>query len=235
MTTTDKKAPATTKRAAASTARKAPAKKAPAKRAPAAKAIPAEKVEEKQAAPAPAPVATQAPAPVEKTADVKGEDASAEKTAYEAKLELLTTQLQEGYNEMFEFSKEQMEKFFKVDGSNSFKAVEDAMAFSKENVDAVVKSSSVAAKGFQDVATLFADMTRSSIEENVAASKKVFECKTPQEVAELQAELMKSGYEKLVENATRISEASTKIAEEATKPLQARVEASVEKFNENAA
>merc|ERR1711941_228188 len=118
-------------------------------------------------------------------------------------------------NEMMDFGKEQMEKFFKFEGTDAFKSYEDAMAFSKENVDAFVKSSSIAAKGVQDVANLVAEITKSTIEGNVAASKKMMECKTPQEIAEMQTELAKSGYEKMMADANRISEASTKIAEEA--------------------
>merc|ERR1711941_91766 len=106
----------------------------------------------------------------------------------EAQVETFTTQIQEGYNEMMDFGKEQMEKFFKFEGTDAFKSYEDAMAFSKENVDAFVKSSSIAAKGVQDVANLVAEITKAAIEGNVEASKKIFECKTPQEVAELQTE-----------------------------------------------
>ncbi|WP_419796931.1 MAG: phasin family protein [Terasakiella sp.] len=236
MTSTDKKAPTPATKSTA-TARRAPARKAAAaKKANA--PVKAEAVVETTpkaavAVEAKTEVKTQTvtAVPAKATSTVKETSATEEKPVLEAKLELLSTQIQEGYNEMFEFSKEQMEKFFKVEGVDTFKAVEDAMAFSKSNVDAFVKSSSIAAKGVQDVASLFAEMARTSIEENMAASKKVFECKTPQEVAELQAELLKSGYDKMMANATRISEASTKIAEEASKPLQERVEASVEKLN----
>ncbi|WP_417820681.1 phasin family protein [Terasakiella sp.] len=236
MTSTDKKAPAPATKSTATT-RKAPARKvAAAKKADA--PVKAEPVAETTPKAAPAVEAktdvkteTVTAAPAKAASTVKKTSATDEKPVLEAKLELLSTQIQEGYNEMFEFSKEQMEKFFKVDGVDTFKAVEDAMAFSKGNVDAFVKSSSIAAKGVQDVASLFAEMARTSIEENMVASKKVFECKTPQEIAELQAELLKSGYDKMMANATRISEASTKIAEEASKPLQQRVEASVEKLN----
>ncbi|SCA55209.1 putative Magnetic particle membrane specific GTPase P16 [Candidatus Terasakiella magnetica] len=251
MTTTDNKAPAAKKPAAPA---KPAAKKAPAAKPAAAPKATAPKAESKPAAkPAPkAPAAkkveaepvSKAPAAAPAKAASKPAPKAAEKVeapAFEAQVEQISTQIQEGYNEMFEFGKEQMEKFFKFDGAeafknvDTFKSVEDAMAFSKENVDAFVKSSSIAAKGVQDVASLVAEITKSSIEGNVEASKKVFECKTPQEVAELQAELMKAGYEKMVADATRISEASTKIAEEAAKPLQARIEAGVEKINEKAA
>jgi phasin family protein len=239
MTSTDKKAPTPATKSTA-TARRAPARKAaaakkanaPVKAEAVVETTPkAAAVEAKTEAKTEVKTQTVTAVPAKATSTVKETSATEEKPVLEAKLELLSTQIQEGYNEMFEFSKEQMEKFFKVEGVDTFKAVEDAMAFSKSNVDAFVKSSSIAAKGVQDVASLFAEMARTSIEENMAASKKVFECKTPQEIAELQAELLKSGYDKMMANATRISEASTKIAEEASKPLQERVEASVEKLN----
>ncbi len=265
MTTTETKAPVAKKTQTRSTARKTTARKAPAAKAaakPAPKATAKPVVESApQATPAQAkepvkPVTRKAPAakaqPAQQAAVEEDKTVQAEakpvakpvapKTQkpavtqpLEAQYEIFSSQLQEGYNEMFEFGKEQMEKFFKVDGVSTFKVVEDAMAFSKENVDAFVKSTSIAAKGAQDVASLIAELTKSSFEENVAAVKKMFECKSPQEAAELQAELVKSGYDKLVANATRISETSSKIAEEAAKPLQARVEAGVEKFNEKTA
>ena len=224
-----------------------PAKTTTAKKktAPAAKKTASVKTDEvKPVAKAEAPKAeakpAAAPKPVaKKVAPAAAPKAEAEKAsapAVEANIDLLTKQIQEGYDEMMDFGKEQMEKFFKFEGSADMtKSYEEAMAFNKENVDAVVKSSSIAAKGVQDVASLFVEITKSAIEGNVEASKKLFECKNPQEALEMQTEMMKSGYDKMIADATRISEASTKIAEEAAKPLQERLEASAEKFNVKAA
>ncbi|WP_417794871.1 phasin family protein [Terasakiella pusilla] len=232
-------------RAAASkaAAQKAPAKtetvSASEKAAPTSEAAPKTEVK--------APVAKAAPkAAAPKTpAQPKAEPAPKEEllpaSDLEVQIEHFSSQLQEGYNDMMQFGKEQMEKFFKFEGMDAFKnmdafkSYEDIMAFSKENVDAFVKSSSIAAKGVQDVTTLVSEIAKANLEGNVEVTKKIFECKNPQEVAALQQELLKTGYDKFVADASRIQEASTKIAEEAAKPLKERFEAGVEKASEKVA
>lgn len=205
-----------------------------AKKAAVAKAGPAP-VAKKAAAPkaAPAPVAKKAAAPKAAPAP-KAKKVSAP----EAKIEEISTQMQKGYNDMFtqaqeqmQKAQEQMQKMFKVDGSDSMKSFEDAVALSKSNVEAFVKASTIASKGVQDVSSLVAEITKTAIEGNVAVSKKIMECKTPQEAVELQTEAAKASYEKMIADSKRITEASKKITEEATKPLAEIYTAATEKFN----
>lgn len=233
------------RRAAASKAadQKAPAKtetvSASEKTAPAPEAAPKAEVATPAAKAAPKPAATKTPAQPKAEPAPKEEVLAA--SDLEVQIEHFSTQLQEGYNDMMQFGKEQMEKFFNFEGMNAFKnmdafkSYEDVMAFSKGNVDAFVKSSSIAAKGVQDVTTLVSEIAKATLEGNVEASKKIFECKNPQEIAALQQELLKSSYDKFVADASRIQETSTKIAEEAAKPLKERFEAGVEKASEKVA
>lgn len=258
MTTPAKKTTATNPTKAASAKRtparrraatsKAAAQKTPAKAetvSTSEKAAPAPKAAPKAEVKAPAAKAAPKAAEPKTTAQPKAEPAPKEDILpavdLETQVENFSSQLQEGYNDMMQFGKEQMDKFFNFEGMDAFKnmdafkSYEDIMAFSKENVDAFVKSSSIAAKGVQDVTTLVSEIAKANLEGNVEASKKIFECKSPQEVAALQQELVKTGYDKFVADASRIQEASTKIAEEATKPLKERFEAGVEKASEKVA
>jgi len=177
-------------------------------------------VAKKVAAPkkSPAPVAQKIEAPKAVSAPV-------------AKTEKLPIQTQKGYNDMFTQAQEQMQKMFNVEGSNPMKSFEDVIAMSKSNVDAFVQASTIASKGVQDVANLVAEITKSTIEGNVEVSKKIMECKTPQEAVELQTEAAKASYEKMIVDSKRITEASQKITEEATKPLAEVYTTVAEKFN----
>ena len=134
-----------------------------------------------------------------------------------------------GYDQAVQATKEHVEAAFKA-GSDAFKGYEDVAAFNKDNVDALVKSGAVLAKGAQDFNALWFDFAQASIEEGIAATKAILGCKTLQQVAEVQGDLVKGGYDKLVTESRKMSDMSVKVAENAAKPIAGRVNVAVEKF-----
>jgi len=95
----------------------------------------------------------------------------------------------------------------------------------------VMKSNAIFVKGVQDINAVLFGLAQSSLEDSVAATQKIFGCKTIADVMDTQAELAKAGYAKALEDSRKISDLSIQVAEAASKPLTKQVNATVEKFS----
>src|SRR5712675_349870 len=97
---------------------------------------------------------------------------------------------------------------------------EDIQKLGKENVDVAVKQFGTVSKGFQTIATEFADYSKKSFEHGSAALEKLFGAKTLEKAIEVQSEYAKTAYEGFVAQATKIGELYTDLAKETYKPLE---------------
>jgi phasin family protein len=161
-------------------------------------------------------------APVEATV-------AAGKEAVEHVVKVSTEAATKGYEKAIAMSKEHVEAAVKA-GTQAFKGYEEFVAFGKDNVEAAVKAGTILSKGVQDLNKVLFGLAQASLEDSVAASKKLLGCKSVKEVVEVQGELAKTNYSKLVAESRKISDLSAKIAEDAAAPIAARVTAAVEKF-----
>ncbi|MBC8339380.1 MAG: phasin family protein [Rhodospirillales bacterium] len=115
--------------------------------------------------------------------------------------------------------------------ADAIKGYEQAVAYSKESIDAVMKSNAIFVKGLQDINTVLFGLAQASLEDSVAATQRIFDCKTVSDVMDTQAELAKAGYEKALDDSRKVSELSVKVAEAASQPITKQVNAAVEKFS----
>jgi len=115
--------------------------------------------------------------------------------------------------------------------ADAIKGYQQAVAFGKENVDAVMKSNAILAKGIQDINTVLFDLAQTALQDSVVAAENLFGCKTVAEVMDTQAGLAKTGYAKALDDSRKISELTTKVAEAASRPITSQVNAAVEKFS----
>lgn len=115
--------------------------------------------------------------------------------------------------------------------ADAIKGYEQAVAYGKENVDAVIKSNAIFVKGLQDIHTVLFGLAQTSLEDSVVATQKLFDCKTVADVIGAQADLAKTGYAKAIEDGRKISEMTVKVAEAASQPITKQVNATVEKFS----
>ena len=115
--------------------------------------------------------------------------------------------------------------------TDAIKGYEQAVAYGKENVDAVMKSNAIFVKGLQDINTVLFGLAQTSMEDSVAATQKLFGCKTVADVMDTQADLAKTGYAKAIEDSQKISELTAKVAEAASQPISSQVNATAEKFS----
>jgi phasin family protein len=114
-------------------------------------------------------------------------------------------------------------------GGQVFKTYEDAVTYSKENVDAFVQANTIMTKGMQDLNKVLFAMAQKNMEETVDLTKKMFGCKSVDDMVKLQSTLLKTNYTKAFDESRKISDMAVKLAEEAAAPIADRVTVAVEK------
>ena len=139
-----------------------------------------------------------------------------------------------GVDKAVAMTKEQVEAAVKA-GALAFKNYEEMLQFSRENVEAVVKAGSIVAKGVQDLSHQWVVLAQASIDEQVAVGKALIGAKSIKEVVDLSSSVAKTSFDKLLAEGSKLSQVSSKLAEEAISPLTSRVSAAVEKFFKTAA
>ena len=117
---------------------------------------------------------------------------------------------------------EQMEKF-----SKSF---EGLTAFGQENVDALVKSSEIAAKAAEGIGGEISAYSKKFFEDGVAAAQDLASAKTMTELFEKQTAYAQSTFEGLMQQTTKMNEIYSAAAKDITAPIGARVSAATEKL-----
>lgn len=117
----------------------------------------------------------------------------------------------------------------KVAFEKSAKLAEEATEFAKGNVEAVVESSKIAAKGLESFGQDAAEYSRKSFETATAALKGMSAVKSPTELFKLQSDFFKTSFDSYVAEASKNTEALMKLAGEAAQPLSNRVAVAAEK------
>ncbi|GGB73164.1 phasin family protein [Blastomonas aquatica] len=112
--------------------------------------------------------------------------------------------------------------------------VSQATEFSKGNVEALVESSKIAAKGAQDMGQTYAEDTKKTFEEMTAALKEFTTVKSPTEFIELQSKLVRKTFDTAVAQTSKNSEAFLKLAGDVIQPISNRVSVAVDSFKKAA-
>jgi phasin family protein len=112
-------------------------------------------------------------------------------------------------------SKEAMEKASKL--------AEEAVEFQKANIEAIVESGKIAAKGMQQLGEEGVAFGRKSVEEVTASLKSYTAVKTPVEFFQLYAENSKKAFDTAVAQTSKTSEMVVKLANDSFAPISNRV------------
>ena len=107
--------------------------------------------------------------------------------------------------------------------------VAEANEFAKGNLEAVVESSKIAAKGLESFGQDAAEYSRKSFETATATLKSMSAVKSPTELFKLQSDFFKTSFDSYVAEASKNTEALMKLAGEAAQPLSNRVAVAAEK------
>ncbi|MEO3430777.1 phasin family protein [Pelagibius sp. CAU 1746] len=203
-----KKTPTKTAKAAG----KAPAAKAPAPKAPAAKAAAA-----KSNAGKPAAAATPR---LQDTLEPLGVE------TMEAVVKAGTQAAGKSYEQTVALFQEQVEK---ASGS-VFQGYDEVAALGKDNIDAYMQSSTLFAKGVEAMGKELMSFAQTSVDIGVANAQALFGAKTVRELIDLQSDMSRSGLDSLVAESAKLTELSMTLANETLEPIQARLNANVEKL-----
>ena len=144
-----------------------------------------------------------------------------EVTTMEATLKTAAEKTQAYFAEANDRAKAAMEK--------SAKAFEDMNEFNKGNVEALVESSKIAAKGFETLGQSAADYARKSFEGATATLKSLSGVKSPTDFFKLHSDYVRSSFDSMVAESSKTTEAVLKLAGEVAQPISNRVAVAVEK------
>jgi phasin family protein len=112
--------------------------------------------------------------------------------------------------------------------------VSQASEFNKGNVEALVESGKIAAKGAQEMGQAYAEDAKKGFEELTAALKEMTTVKSPTEFIELQTKLVKKSFDTAVAQTSKNSEAFIKLAGDVFQPISNRVSVAVDSFKKAA-
>lgn len=120
-------------------------------------------------------------------------------------------------------AQQQVEKAQKV----AFKSYEDMAGFNKNAFDAMVRSSTIMAKGYEAIGKEVMSFTQNTMEANAAATKALFAVKNLRDVFDLQAEYTRLSFDKAMAESAKLTEMSFNVAKEAFAPIQTQVNTAV--------
>lgn len=115
------------------------------------------------------------------------------------------------------------------------KLVEEFADLTRGNVEALVASSKVAAKGAETLSQDAAEFGRKSFEEASAVLRSFSEVKSPADFFKLQGDYARSAFDAAVAESARVSEAVLKIAGEVAEPITSRYAVAAERVKTLAA
>jgi phasin family protein len=216
---------------------KAPVAKAPVVKAPAAKAAaaPAAKAPTvaKSASAAPARVATPNHPPAAKPVLQNNADFVLAREAYAALIKKGTIDMATNFNVTPEHAQAlfgDINERAKAAFEKSSKLGEELVELTKGNVEAIVTSARVAAKGAEALAADAAEYSKKHFEATSSAYKSYAAVKSPTELFQLQSDFAKQSFDSAVAEASKFSESMLKLMGEIAQPLSSRYAVAAEKI-----
>jgi len=94
---------------------------------------------------------------------------------------------------------------------------------SARNMEAVLESSTVVAQEFQNISREWLDFLQSRWQQTLSHMNDLGRCRTPQDAAAIQSELMRDTFEHLLQSARRTAEISARMADAATRKISENV------------
>lgn len=165
--------------------------------------------------------ANAAEAVVETAEKAPVEEVKTMATTFESATETNTAKAQAFFADFNDRTKAGVEKATKL--------AEEANEFAKGNLEAVVESGRIAAKGFETLGQDAAEYGRKSFESATATLKTLASVKSPTEFFKLQSDFMRGAFDSYVAEASKTTEAVLKLAGDAAQPLSNRFAVAVEK------
>jgi phasin family protein len=113
----------------------------------------------------------------------------------------------------------------------SQQVTENFADLARGNVEALVEASRVAAEGARSIGQDVIAKGREGVEEAAGAIRTLAEAKSPTEFVQLQSEIARASFDRMVAESSRLTESMVKLAGEAIQPLSNRATANAERIN----
>lgn len=136
--------------------------------------------------------------------------------------ETMTNKAKTMFTEANERARATMEK-----GARAFG---DISSFHKGNIEAIVESSRIAAKGFEQIGQESANYLKSSYESATSQMKALSAVTSPTDFFKLQSDYARSAFDAFVAQTSRSTETALKLAGEIAQPISNRVALAAEKI-----
>jgi phasin family protein len=141
--------------------------------------------------------------------------------------QMIADRTQAAFGDMNDRTKTAIEK--------SQKIVEEMTEFTKGNVEAIVASSKVAARGVETLSQEAAEFGRRSFEDASATVKSFAEVRSPTDFFRLQSEFARAQFDAMVSESSKMSEAMIKLTGEVFEPITSRYSVAAERVKNIAA
>lgn len=131
-----------------------------------------------------------------------------------------------GYEQAVAMTQEQVERA----SSTVFYGYDEVASLGKDNMDACVQCSALAAKGFEALGTEMLAFTQGAMQTGFSTAQALAAAKSLRELMDLQSAYSRSSFDSLVAESAKLTELSIAVTNEAMAPLQTRVTVTVEKL-----
>jgi phasin family protein len=111
-------------------------------------------------------------------------------------------------------------------------ATEQMTDLAKANVEAIAEAARIAAAGAKSIGQDVVASSRTGFEQASEAVKTLADAKSPTEFIQLQSELVRSSFDRLVSESSKLTEQVVKLAGEAIQPISNRASVNAERVNE---
>lgn len=128
-----------------------------------------------------------------------------------------------------------METFTMKPNKNFDKIAQDATASAQEQFDALTQAATIYAKNVENMMKTCMEMTQETTGELAENAKGLLACKTINEYADAQNKFAQATFEKIMGNATKLSEMTIRMANDSMQPLNEQVNKVIKKASDLAA
>jgi phasin family protein len=128
-----------------------------------------------------------------------------------------------------------METLMTKSKSQATKMAQDASDAGRDSFEAFIKSSSIFAKGFEDIMRTSVSLAQSAAEKQARFAKAAMSSKTINEWTEIQTKIAQENFDDFMAGATKISELSVKLMNEASEPLNDQMSKGIKKASDSMA
>lgn len=115
------------------------------------------------------------------------------------------------------------------------KMAQDATVMGQDQMEAVVKASTIFAKGMEDIMKTCMEIAQEAGEKSQNLAKTMMSCKTLNEFTDAQSRMAQASFDEFMTNATKISEKTVKVMTEAMEPINDQMGKSIKRASDSMA